>query len=195
MHTYTLDIDVTPLQRILATGEVFISYKWEGKVQEFAEALAKELHNRKISYWKDDHRMIPGDNITKHVADGIAKCSVFVPILSKGYVSIKGEKWCQKECAMAADKKKIIVPIQWNDTNIPDDIELMIRPDTLRAKYDPGADSATCKKKIKEICDAVCAQVRSRKCLISYYWYICQRVICITIFVYREEPELKLLQD
>ena len=125
----------------------------------FADALAAELEKRKIGYWKDDHRMMPGDNITEHIVEGITKCSVFVPILSEGYVSSSGERWCQKECAFAVQEKKKIVPIQWNDTRIPDEIIFQMRPDLLRAIYDPNADPETRKQKLEEICDAVCTQV------------------------------------
>lgn len=129
----------------------------------FADALAAELERRNIGYWKDDHQMTPGDNITEHIVEGITKCSVFVPILSEGYVSSRGESWCQRECAFAVEKKKKIVPIQWNDTSIPDKIKFQLRPDLLRAKYDPNAGPAIRKQKLKEICDAVCAQVQSCK--------------------------------
>ena len=129
----------------------------------FAEALATELEKRDIGCWKDDHQMKPGDYITKHIVEGITKCSVFVPILSEGYVSSKGENWCQKELSDAVGKKKIIVPIQWNDTEIPDEIEFQIRHDLLRAKFDPNADPAAYEQKLNEICDAVCAQVQSCK--------------------------------
>ena len=122
---------------------------------DFVGGLAVELERRDIGYWKDDRQIGPGDNITKRIAAGITKCIVFVPILSEGYVSDRGEKWCKKECAMAANKEKIIVPIQWGNTEIPGEVELMIRSDTMRAKYDPEAGPAIRKQKLKEICDAI----------------------------------------
>ena len=150
-------------------AEVFISYKWEEGVPDFVSDIVVELEKRGISYWKDDHQIIPGDKITKRIVDGITRCTVFVPILSKGYVSEKGEKWCKKECADAANKEKIIVPIQWGETEIPAEIEFMIRPDRLRAKYDPEASLATRKQQIKEICDAVEKQLC--KCFIILLVY------------------------
>lgn len=93
--------------------EVFISYKWEEGVPEFANAIAAELEKRRIGHWKDDHQMSAGDNITKRVTEGITKCKLFLPILSEGYISERGEKWCQRECALAVDKGKIFVPIEW----------------------------------------------------------------------------------
>ena len=148
---YTLDF---PLP------EVFISYKWEGGVPEFADAIAAELEKRRIGHWKDDHQMGPGDNITKRVAKGITKCKLFLPILSEGYISERGEKWCQRECALAVDKGKIFVPIEWGKIKIPDDIKFSIKPDTLRAKYEPGAGPATRKQQLRTICDAVQEQLR-----------------------------------
>lgn len=137
-------------------ADVFISYKWEEGISDFVDRLAVGFEERRIGYWKDDHEMHPGDNLYVRIAEGIAKCTVFVPIISEGYVSsTQGEKWCQKECAMAADQRKIIVPIQWGNTEIPDAVKLMIGPGTLHGKYDPDSGPATCRQRLKDICDAV----------------------------------------
>ena len=129
-------------------------------MSDFADAIAADLENRNIGYWKDDHQMIAGDNMTTRIADGITKCRLFVPILSEGYISERGEKWCKREYVMAADKGKIIVPIQWGATKIPDDIGFILRSDTLRAKYDPSAGPANRKQQLKKICDDVEKQLR-----------------------------------
>lgn len=128
-------------------------------MKRFVEALAAKFDERNVGYWKDDHQVRPGANLTKEIADGITKCTVFVPILSEGYVSDRGEKWCKRESALATHQRKIIIPIQWGKTEIPSEFQLMFRPDTLRAKYDPESDPATCERQLNEICDAVVAQL------------------------------------
>ena len=129
-------------------------------MRDFANDLAVELEIRHITCWKDDHEMIPGDDLVARITDGINECTIFIPILSEGYVSEKGHKWCRKECSMAADENKIIIPIQWGETNIPKEIRFMIRPDILRAVYNPESGPAARKQKLRDICEAVWKMLR-----------------------------------
>ena len=135
-------------------ADVFISYKWENEVTDFVDALATEFKERDIRYWKDDCQMSGGEVITDQIVNGINKCAIFVPILSEGYVSEEGYRWCQRECRMAVYKDKIIVPVQWGNTKIPDEVAFDLL-DLLVIIYDPGSDPAVHKQKLKEICDAV----------------------------------------
>jgi len=136
-------------------AEVFISHIQEENVPYFVTALGAELGKQHIRYWNVDHQTSDGDLQIKQIVNAITKCTVFIPILSEGYVSGKGSGSGMKQISMATAKEKSILPIQWGNTNIPDVLEYMMQFDLVRLIYDPGSSPATHKQKLKEICDAV----------------------------------------
>ena len=104
---------------------------------DFVTCLGEELEKQETKYLKNDHKMDPGKDLSKQIAEGIQICKIFVPILSHEYMSDEGEKWCQPECNLAKERKKIIVPIQWSDAVIPECIRFMIGPGIHLLQYSP----------------------------------------------------------
>ena len=130
---------------------MFISYKWEEEVKPFADKLAIKLAEQGVSCWKDDHIVKEGDDLDERIVAGINSCKVFVPILSAGYISEKGEQWCQRECKLARKKGKKMVPIRWGDTKIPDEIDFIIGPSIFHGT----CNTATADDYLAEICPVI----------------------------------------
>ena len=135
----------------LSYSDVFISYKWEEEVKPFADKLAAALEEQGVSCWKDDHVVEVGDDLDERIVAGINSCKVFVPILSVGYISESGERWCQRECKLAKKKGKKMVPIRWGSTEIPDEIDFIIGPSIFHG----NCSTATADDYLPKICSVI----------------------------------------
>ena len=63
----------------------FLSYKTDDGSQ-FADKLEDALTKRGITVWRDKNSMQPGDDLFDEIADGIDNCSVFIALITPGYV-------------------------------------------------------------------------------------------------------------
>lgn len=66
---------------------VFISYAWDGpRVNARVRALAEDLQRSGWCVWIDVHRIVPGQNLTRTLARGIAQSTVVLMIVSRKYI-------------------------------------------------------------------------------------------------------------
>ena len=91
--------------------KVFISYtRREGsrhmdRVEQLYKALADD---RKLDVFKDDHKIVPGERLTPRLKEEIARCSLFVSMMSNKYFD---SKWCYEEFEEALKGDKKIFPV------------------------------------------------------------------------------------
>jgi hypothetical protein len=103
---------------------VFISFN--GKNRSVAFELESQLRNDGIKAWVDMKKFKPGDKIDNTIINGINKCPVFVPLISKESEELlhDGEqKYHFQEWNWVllfnetAEKQKTIIPVIIDDTN------------------------------------------------------------------------------
>ena len=97
--------------------DVFISYKWKDG-RDFADQTASQLKKRGVSVWIDDGQMTGGDDLWSNIEKGIHGCKVFVPILTKAYITDEGG-WCESEVKFAAKLRQEIVPVFLGISELP----------------------------------------------------------------------------
>ena len=79
----------------------FISYSHAD--QEFAVKLERSLQKCGIRCWKDDHHMLPGDDIHEALEDTIARADKLLLCCSENSLN---SRWVDKEIAIAFDKEE-----------------------------------------------------------------------------------------
>jgi hypothetical protein len=87
--------------------DTFISYSHQDRVAAFK--LADWLTESGFGVWIDRSGIIPATNWPKEIAVGIEECMLFILLLSNASL---GSSNVVKELNLAAEKKKIILPIE-----------------------------------------------------------------------------------
>ena len=94
--------------------KVFISYtRREGsqhmdQVERLYQALADD---RKLDVFKDDEILVPGERLTPRLKEEIARCSLFVSMMSNKYFD---SEWCYDEFEEALKRDKKIFPVEYD---------------------------------------------------------------------------------
>src|SRR5689334_9970572 len=86
-------------------GYSFISYSHADA--EFVERMADQLRHDGIEVWSD-HSLSPGDAFPERIEREIARCAVFVPIMSP---SSKGSSWVVREADLARKYQRLVMPV------------------------------------------------------------------------------------
>ena len=90
---------------------MFISYtRREGsghmnRVERLYQAL---LCKKQLHVFKDDHEILPGERLTPLLKEKIARCSLFVSMMSNKYFD---SEWCYEEFEEALKGDKKIFPV------------------------------------------------------------------------------------
>ena len=102
--------------------------------------------------------MAGGDDLWNSIEKGIHGCKVFVPILTKAYVTDEGG-WCESEVKLAAKLRKEIVPVFLGISELPPGmgyqliLEKLVQMRRRRDEEDRGF--------IERICGAVLEKLRT----------------------------------
>ncbi len=96
------------------SNDVFISYR--RKNLDFVTQLHQELTKRGISAWFDKENIEVADHWRTSIAEGIRGCKVFILVLSPDAVESVN---IRKEVDLAERHNKKIIPLLWQQTDIP----------------------------------------------------------------------------
>lgn len=100
---------------------VFISYST--KDDKFVDLFLEKLSKYHIRCWIDKKEINAGQRLNSKIAQGISEASHYLVIISKNSVD---SKWVKKEMIFADMKEKPIIPIIYEDVDIPLDLELIM---------------------------------------------------------------------
>ncbi len=110
------------IQRVIRKEvSIFISYST--KDRNFVKLFVEKLKAKGITFWIDENEILPGNDLYKTIAGGIAKSSHYLIVLSAN--SIESD-WVEKEIRYALEEKKVVIPILYGKMALPEDIKLMI---------------------------------------------------------------------
>ncbi|HEX2078046.1 MAG TPA: TIR domain-containing protein [Longimicrobium sp.] len=104
-----------------ATGmwDLFISHASEDK-EEFVRPLARELQERGLRIWYDEHSLSLGDSLQESIYKGLAESRFGVVVLSRHFLA---KQWPQRELAGLTMREqsagKIILPV-WHGVSVED---------------------------------------------------------------------------
>jgi len=93
--------------------DIFISYSWTDKA--VVRKIVVQLEKQGLSCWLDVGEMMVGDQLFAAIDKGITSARVFIACCSNQYVSSIN---CQRELLLAADRKKLIIPIWVGEMDI-----------------------------------------------------------------------------
>jgi hypothetical protein len=105
-------------------NHVFICYA--RKDQEFVFRLATDLKNRGVLVWLDQWNIPQGANWIRTLSKAIDECAQFLIILSPA--AIESDE-VQGEWLTALDKKKAVIPILYQECEIPPRLRVVHRLD------------------------------------------------------------------
>ena len=105
------------IQRALNAPKVFISYA--NKDSEIVLKICASLSHLPIEILLDQHELRVGDNINEKLSDLVESCDYFVWVNSKASFE---STWAKKELEKAIKQRKKILPIQIDQSKIPDQI-------------------------------------------------------------------------
>lgn len=88
---------------------IFVSYSHDDK--DTVEKLVNRLLEDGYCVWVD-YENIRGRYFSDDIKNGIRECAVFLQCLSKSYIT---KPYCEKECKLADDENKGIVPVAIDD--------------------------------------------------------------------------------
>ncbi len=100
---------------------VFISYSHQNRV--ICDSIALLLESLSLEVWYDDGLM-PGDIYRKKIVNKIRAASYFIVLLSDA--AIRSE-WVIDEIEYAKKQHKRIIPVFLEETNLSDDLDMMLQ--------------------------------------------------------------------
>jgi hypothetical protein len=92
--------------------DVFISHTHADKL--IADAMCAHLEQRGVRCWIAPRDVPPGESWPKAITQALDSCQIMVLIFSK---SVLGSEQVEREMTMAANRKKIIMPVRTEDIN------------------------------------------------------------------------------
>jgi len=134
-----------PKEMQTARKKIFISYSHDDK--DFAERLAKALHEAGEEVWLDRWEILPGDSlIGKIFEEGLSHASAFIIVLSPSSVK---SRWVREELDLATVRRiegvTRVIPVIKENTEIPASLRSLMWLD-MREDFDGG---------VRKIVDAV----------------------------------------
>lgn len=110
-----------PAPSPIKSDAVFISYASEDR--PVAEAISKALEREQIPVWFDREQIKGGDDWEEKIKQGMIKCSLFAPIISKHALTPEAryfrEEWdaAEKVVKQLPRSRTFIVPVAVDDTS------------------------------------------------------------------------------
>lgn len=105
----------------IAAGAVFLSYASEDR--RIVEAISDALARAQIPVWFDRQQLKSGDRWEKKINDGLSKCSLFAPIISKHSFTPEArffrEEWvaAEKVVHQLPPSRHFVLPVTIDDTS------------------------------------------------------------------------------
>jgi hypothetical protein len=100
-------------------GSLFISFANEDR--EAARNLKAALEQAGLDVWLDEHELEPGIDWEPYIRRNIARCAVFIPLLShraqqkkKGYFRVEWREAIRQDAYMA-ESRRFIQPVALDD--------------------------------------------------------------------------------
>lgn len=123
--------------------KAFISHS--SKDKPFVRKLKEDLNFNDIETWLDEDELKVGDQLSDSLMNGITESTHFIIVLSN---NIKGSDWVQLELdeAIKSFDKKIlqkVIPVVLRDTEIPIQLNEMLRADFSKITFIIKDDKAT----------------------------------------------------
>lgn len=101
--------------------DIFISYSREN--QQEVIKLVEYLRGKGISVWMDESDIHGATLWTKEIVEAIRACSLFILAISRHSTSSKN---VVKELALASEREKIILPVYFEQCEIPETMEYQL---------------------------------------------------------------------
>ena len=101
--------------------DVFISYSREN--QQEVIKLVEYLRGKGLSVWMDESDIHGATLWTKEIVEAIRACSLFILAISRHSTSSKN---VVKELALASEREKIILPVYFEQCEIPETMEYQL---------------------------------------------------------------------
>jgi TIR domain-containing protein len=102
-------------------GEIFLSYSRND--QEFADQLTQSLQEHGVQVWVDRQNIQAGEAWRAAISHAIATCDAFLVILSPQCIVSKN---VPKELSIAESKERHIIPIMYQQCEIPDTMQYQL---------------------------------------------------------------------
>lgn len=93
---------------------IFLSYSLNDR--DFAKKLSTYFTSQKFIVFDENNLILPGDVVDKKINDYLNQSDIFIIIISK---STYKSKILKKEIELAGGRKKIIIPLLKENTDIP----------------------------------------------------------------------------
>ncbi len=100
---------------------IFISYSHQDLA--FVSQLHQNLIKAKLSAWFDQANIPLGEQWREKIVLGIKNCKIFLLVLSPNAVK---SKHVRRELDLAERRNKIIIPVMWQQTDIPEAMEYQL---------------------------------------------------------------------
>ncbi len=107
-------------------GYAFISYSTKNK--ETADAIKSLFNKNSIETWMAPNDIPPGSKYAQVISKAIKNCSCFVLLLTK---NAQNSVWVPKEVERAINYKKVIIPVQLDNSLLNDEFEMYISTDQI----------------------------------------------------------------
>ena len=116
---------------------IFISYSSSDR--EFADSMAVQLVQNKVSVWFDKWELHAGDSLIAKIQQAVGRASALIVVLSKASVE---SPWCTKELNAGLireldEKRVVVVPVLIEDCEIPVFLREKMYAD-FRSDFDEG---------------------------------------------------------
>jgi len=102
---------------------IFVSYSHANK--QFVFSFIARMQKLGFRIWYDGG-LEPGDDWPEVLAKKLPDCGCVIAMVTKG---ITTSRWCPRELLMADDFGKKIVPIFWEDVELPSKLQLLLTGD------------------------------------------------------------------
>ena len=112
----------------MAKYNFFISYSRRDGT-EIAQLITSLLNQKGYSVWMDNYELRAGDSWRNRIANAIANCDCFLPIITTKYIL---SKWVRQELEFALsfskDRAKIILPLFCTKEQLPIELDYFLFP-------------------------------------------------------------------
>ena len=119
---------VARINKVLHAPKVFIAYSHED--YEVVAKICKLLENYSVDILLDKHELMVGDNIKQKISEMVEDSDYFIYVNS---INSNESTWATKELEKAKELKKKILPIQLDESKMPDIVSGLVFADFAKS--------------------------------------------------------------
>lgn len=122
------------IQKALHAPKIFISYSHDD--YDMVSKICKALENYTVEVLLDKQELSVGDNIKQRISEMVDDSDYFIYVNSK---NSNESSWATKELEKAKEQRKKILPVQLDDSKMPEIVSGLVFADFVQS-FDKGIE-------------------------------------------------------